>query len=89
MRKLLLISCLLFSGCVVSEIAYKGGIGEELRGHDGKPSDQRFSVKSGLEAKVNDITVGASYRNRITEFEKESLEHGFFIDVKVPLWRKR
>lgn len=90
--KFMILGAMLFGfvGCAsVKEVSYKGGIGNELRGNSDSKTDHRFGVKSGIETKfINGVSVDAVYRNRVTDFKKDSMEHGFFMGVKVPLWKR-
>ena len=84
MKALLLGVCLLCS-CVVSQVSYKGGVGEELR-----PGENRLSAKSGIETELESgVKLDATYRTRTTDLKSDKVEHGFFFDVSVPLWKKR
>lgn len=89
-NKLLVLITLLLCGCAtIKAVDWKNEVGNEIRGHSDKPDDHRFSVSTGVEAKLdNDVKVGVKYRNRLTEFEPESMEHGFFCGMSIPLYRK-
>ena len=84
-KKLLLCLCCLCSCAAVSQLSYRGGVGEELR-----PTGNRLSAKSGVEAKLeNGMKLGATYRARTTNLTSDKMEHGFFFDINVPVWKRK
>lgn len=94
MIKKLLAACVIVTLCncagiSIKEVDMKGLVGNELRGHEQAPADHRFSTGVGVEAKLeNDVKAGFMYRNRVTDFEYDTMEHGFFGTISVPLYRK-
>lgn len=76
---------LLLSGCAVNQVSVKGEMGDEIR-----PEDNRESISVGLETKMeNDVKFSVKYRFRTTDFQSNSREHGVFVGVCAPLWKKK
>lgn len=80
----LLCTFLLCSCAAVNQVSVSGGLGDELRS-----KDNRESISVGVDTKlVNGISVSTKYRYRTSDFEFDAKnEHGFFIGVKVPIWK--
>ena len=86
MRILLFISLLLASCSTVSQINLKTGVGNEIRDAG---DTYRFGAIVGPEIKFdNGIKTSVLYRHRITDFEANTQEHGFFLGATIPLWKK-
>lgn len=85
--KLLTLFCLCcLGGCApINQISFCGGVGDELR-----PTETRLSAKSGIETKLeNGAKVKATYRGRTTDLRSDKVEHGFFFDVSIPIWKRQ
>ena len=70
----------------VKQVDLKTGVGNEVREH--VDTDHRFSVGAGPQVQFKNGTKASFlYRNRVTNFEGRSMEHGFFVDASFPLWK--
>lgn len=90
MFKIMILVILIMGACShLKQINLKTGVGNELRNHAGEPWDDRFSVSVGPEFKLEDgSSYGFTYRHRITDLEMDSMEHGFFLQGSIPVWKK-
>ena len=85
MKFVLLLLCTLFafSGCsTIKQVNLKTGVGNEVREHG--DTNHRFSVGAGPQVKFkNGCEASFLYRNRVTDFEEKSMEHGFFLGATI------
>lgn len=80
----LTLAALLIGGCVHS-VTLDHKVGYESR----EKSDQRASCQIGAKVGLPDgVKIGAAYRWRISGWTEERQEHGVFLDLSVPLYRK-
>lgn len=88
LKKFLAAGCLLmFTSCAhVSQVDFTSGISDEIR-----EGDNREGISVGVDTKLKSgIKVGTKYRYRTSDFQLDpSNEHGFFLNVKIPIWKAK
>lgn len=88
LKKFLAAGCLLmFTSCAhVSQVAVTSSVSDEIR-----EDDNREGISVGVDTKLkNGISIGTKYRYRTSDFALDpSNEHGFFLKVKVPIWKAK
>ena len=91
MRLLFLAILLADLGCGgLQRVDLKTSVGGELRGHTDHTTDCRTSIGTGPEFSFRDgQKVSLTYRNRLTDMEPDTMEHGIFLSASVPIWRSK
>lgn len=84
--KLALLFLVVLTGCThVAQVDLNTAIGDEIR-----PGNNRQSACLGTTTKLNNgVKVKVNYRHRLTDFSYSEQEHGFFVGVSIPIWKKK
>lgn len=82
--QVILIAICLSSCAHISQVNVDTALGDEIR-----PGNNRQSAVIGTTTKLNSgVKVKVQYRHRLTDFDYAEQEHGFFIGVSIPVWKR-
>lgn len=85
-RATALAAALLCTSCThIAQVNIETTVGDEIR-----PGNHRQSAAVGATTKLNNgIKLKVKYRHRLTDFNYDKQEHGFFVGASIPVWKQQ